>query len=99
MGVSYFVDLSVLGLLDPKESAETCALRELKEETGFVGTVKHTSPGKQNPSSSVVLYPFNNCLNLKKIYLNLFQISATCLDPGVGETTAQMVTVEVSSHP
>ena len=25
------------GLLDPKESAETCAIRELKEETGYVG--------------------------------------------------------------
>jgi ADP-ribose pyrophosphatase len=25
------------GLMDPNESAETCALRELKEETGYVG--------------------------------------------------------------
>ncbi|KAI9804442.1 MAG: hypothetical protein M1825_001341 [Sarcosagium campestre] len=27
------------GLIDPKESPETCALRELKEETGYVGEV------------------------------------------------------------
>jgi ADP-ribose pyrophosphatase len=27
------------GLIDPKESAETCAIRELKEETGYVGEV------------------------------------------------------------
>ncbi|CAI6337312.1 unnamed protein product [Periconia digitata] len=27
------------GLIDPKESAEVCAVRELKEETGYVGEV------------------------------------------------------------
>jgi 8-oxo-dGTP pyrophosphatase MutT (NUDIX family) len=27
------------GLIDPKESAEECALRELKEETGYIGVV------------------------------------------------------------
>ncbi|KAF2714546.1 hypothetical protein K504DRAFT_420442 [Pleomassaria siparia CBS 279.74] len=27
------------GLIDPKESAETCAIRELKEETGYLGEV------------------------------------------------------------
>ncbi|RKP23449.1 NUDIX hydrolase domain-like protein, partial [Syncephalis pseudoplumigaleata] len=32
------------GLLDPSESAEETALRELKEETGYVGRVLHTSP-------------------------------------------------------
>lgn len=52
------------GLLDPNETAETCAQRELKEETGYTGTVKHVSP-------------------------------ATSLDPGLGNTTAQLVTVEV----
>ncbi|XP_053376854.1 ADP-sugar pyrophosphatase-like [Mercenaria mercenaria] len=52
------------GLLDPNETAETCAQRELKEETGYTGIVKHVSP-------------------------------ATSLDPGLGNTTAQLVTVEV----
>lgn len=27
------------GLVDPDESVETCAVRELKEETGYVGEV------------------------------------------------------------
>jgi ADP-ribose pyrophosphatase len=27
------------GLIDPKESPETCAIRELKEESGYVGEV------------------------------------------------------------
>ncbi|GME92210.1 unnamed protein product [[Candida] boidinii] len=32
------------GLVDPNESLETCALRELKEETGYIGKVLSTSP-------------------------------------------------------
>ena len=31
------------GLIDPGETAEVAALRELKEETGYVGSVTHTS--------------------------------------------------------
>jgi len=27
------------GLIDPNETAEVCAVRELKEETGYVGKV------------------------------------------------------------
>lgn len=32
------------GLLDPKESIETCAERELLEETGYIGKATRTSP-------------------------------------------------------
>ncbi|XP_063425096.1 ADP-sugar pyrophosphatase-like [Mytilus trossulus] len=32
------------GLIDPCETAATCGLRELKEETGYIGTLKHESP-------------------------------------------------------
>ncbi|KAK3102724.1 hypothetical protein FSP39_013446, partial [Pinctada imbricata] len=38
------------GLVDPAESTETCAVRELKEETGYTGVVKHSSPGIYNYS-------------------------------------------------
>ena len=33
------------GLMDPGESAEQCAIRELKEETGYVGKVIEGSFG------------------------------------------------------
>lgn len=31
------------GLIDPNESVEECAVRELKEETGYVGVAEETS--------------------------------------------------------
>lgn len=34
------------GLIDNDESAETAALRELKEETGYKGEVVGVTPGK-----------------------------------------------------
>ncbi|KAF2008600.1 hypothetical protein BU24DRAFT_429202 [Aaosphaeria arxii CBS 175.79] len=43
------VDATVIeipaGLIDPNESAETCAIRELKEETGYIGTVMEAGFG------------------------------------------------------
>lgn len=36
------------GLIDPNESIETCALRELKEETGYVGEIVQTTPIMSN---------------------------------------------------
>lgn len=36
----------VPGLIDNDESAETAALRELKEETGYKGEVVGVTPGK-----------------------------------------------------
>jgi ADP-ribose pyrophosphatase len=32
------------GLIDEGETPEECAVRELKEETGFVGVAEQTSP-------------------------------------------------------
>ncbi|ESO84366.1 hypothetical protein LOTGIDRAFT_204741 [Lottia gigantea] len=52
------------GLIDKGETPDKCAVRELKEETGFMGICKHISP-------------------------------ITCLDPGVGNTSVSMVTVEI----
>lgn len=52
------------GLIDKSESVESCAERELKEETGYTGTIKHIS-------------------------------LSTCLDPGLGNTSVQFVTIEI----
>lgn len=48
------------GLVDPNDSVESCAIRELKEETGYVGKVRKTSnviwsdPGLTDANSKVV---------------------------------------------
>lgn len=51
------VDATVIeipaGLMDPNESPETCAIRELKEETGYVGEVM------EDPTFSVSPVMFN----------------------------------------
>ena len=43
---NFLKNLLFLGLIDPGESAETAAIRELKEETGYVASIKHRSPRK-----------------------------------------------------
>ena len=35
------------GLIDAGESIADAAVRELKEETGYVAQIKHTSPGRK----------------------------------------------------
>ncbi|XP_067683747.1 ADP-sugar pyrophosphatase-like [Haliotis asinina] len=52
------------GLVDKGETPEETAVRELHEETGYSGKVKHISP-------------------------------VTCLDPGIGNTSVRVVTVEI----
>lgn len=48
------------GLVDPNDTIESCALRELKEETGYVGTIKKVSsvvwsdPGLTDANSKMV---------------------------------------------
>lgn len=45
------------GLVDEGEDAETCAVRELKEETGYVGKVIKGSLGKTPVMFNGKLYP------------------------------------------
>lgn len=48
------------GLVDPNDSIESCAIRELKEETGYVGKIRKTSnviwsdPGLTDANSKIV---------------------------------------------
>ena len=54
------------GLIDPNESAQTCAIRELKEETGYIATiprgaeaaaesfVMHNDPGFCNTNTKMI---------------------------------------------
>lgn len=52
------------GLLDPKETLEECAIRELKEETGYIGKATKISPVLFNDPG------FCNC-NLKVVYVDI----------------------------
>ena len=45
------------GLIDAGETPEECAVRELKEETGYVGVAEQTSPVMFNGTS---LHLFDN---------------------------------------
>lgn len=49
------------GLIDPGETAEQCAVRELMEETGYVGTASESSP-----------VMFNGILFLPLVHRNFF---------------------------
>jgi len=42
------------GLIDAGETAEQCAVRELREETGYVGTAVETSTIMFNGQSSIL---------------------------------------------
>ncbi len=58
------------GLMDPDESPETCAVRELKEETGYVGEVVKDSTFNVSPIM------FNGEWNFRP--LNIVGFPSTC---------------------
>lgn len=43
------------GLIDAGETVEQCAVRELKEETGYVGVAEQTSPVMYNGMSQTLI--------------------------------------------
>ncbi|THY67955.1 putative ADP-ribose pyrophosphatase [Aureobasidium pullulans] len=75
------------GLVDEGEDAETCAVRELKEETGYVGKVIKGDLG-------VTPVMYNGKLDPDKDVTAIAQICCST-DPGFCNTNLQMVHVHV----
>ncbi|KAJ5182845.1 hypothetical protein N7492_000461 [Penicillium capsulatum] len=70
------------GLIDAGESPEVCAVRELKEETGYVGVAEETSPVMYNGTWMPPLVEWD-----ADFYV--------CGDPGLCNTNLNMVHVRV----
>ena len=78
------------GLVDAGESAEECALRELREETGYVGELMHGKGGSASP----VMFngAFSGPANRR---LSSLPERDCCVDPGFCNTNLRMVHVVV----
>jgi 8-oxo-dGTP pyrophosphatase MutT (NUDIX family) len=68
------------GLIDAGETPEQCAVRELKEETGYVGVAEQTSPIMYNGvfQAFIILLPFSCawCTDSRPV-LSQIRVSAT----------------------
>ena len=92
------------GLMDPKESPETCAIRELKEETGYVGELMgkgfNISPVMFNGEYEFFcgVYSFINLCTLL-ILPSISVLPLKSLDPGFCNTNLRMIhlTVDLSN--
>ena len=71
------------GLVDAGETAEQAAVRELKEETGYVGVVSETSPIMFNGTSP---FPYSSPSTFSDFWK---------LDPGFCNTNLKMVHVTI----
>lgn len=77
------------GLVDAGEDAETCAVRELKEETGYIGKVMQGQLGK-----TPIMF---NGMTLRA-HAGRKEILIDCLDPGFCNTNLNMVHVTVDMN-
>jgi ADP-ribose pyrophosphatase len=75
------------GLIDPNETPSECALRELKEETGYIATIP-TTPPPQQPQQKPHQPTSTNTSDPAESFV-MFN------DPGFCNTNTQMVTVHV----
>lgn len=83
------------GLIDAGESPEECAVRELKEETGYVGVAEETSPVMYNGTfvdSEVISFCF---VSFSFFLLRVWLIRYPGSDPGLCNTNLNMVHVRV----
>lgn len=86
--------MNISGLIDDNENAETAALRELKEETGYKGEVVGITPGT---TAVMCLYTWQNIYNLHILISHpIFCVLVTCLDPGLSNCTTQIVMVHIN---
>lgn len=69
------------GLIDEGETAEQCAVRELREETGYVGQASKTTP---------IMF---NGVSFPTLFNHIFQLTST--DPGFCNTNLRMVHVTI----
>jgi 8-oxo-dGTP pyrophosphatase MutT (NUDIX family) len=94
------------GLIDAGETAEQCAVRELKEETGYVGKASESSPVMFNGMCSILhrhcgyshpsLWAANSSTILSHANAYAFRVQ----DPGFCNTNLRMVhvTIDMSLH-
>ena len=77
------------GLIDAGETPEQCAVRELREETGYVGVAEQTSPIMYNGMFHVSYHDFFCCAWC------IYSFPALFLDPGFCNTNLNIVHVSV----
>lgn len=81
------------GLIDPNETSEECAIRELKEETGYIGKATGMSPMMFN---GMLLFRSNSCSC--STLANGWLIMAggfVSIDPGLSNSCLNAVYVDV----
>ena len=82
------------GLIDEGESAGECALRELKEETGYIATIPSSSPSS-SLSKNDQASGLNSSNSTSALALTSAENFIMFNDPGFCNTNTQIITVHV----